>query len=115
LLRCFDEQTRDGELSGPEALREARGIDVAFGDDDDVPQLVAQRLLEQSGGPAWSQLPSRGRRRLKDRAKKWLNTEAVARMTADRLAKRDADGDIRLWLTAIAWLCGLHNESAFSA
>jgi hypothetical protein len=93
----------------PHALLEARGIDIAFGDHDDVPQLVAQRMLELSGGPVWSELPSRGRRRLRDRAKKWLNTEAVARMTAARLAERDPDGDIRLWLTTIAWMAGLHN------
>jgi hypothetical protein len=96
----------------PQSLREARGIDITFGDDDDVPQLVAQRMLEQSGGPAWSVLPSRGRRRLKDRTKKWLNVEAVERMTADRLAQRDPDRDGRRWLTTIAWMCGLHDGSA---
>jgi hypothetical protein len=99
----------------PQTLHEARGIDVKFGDEDDVAELVAQRMLEQSGGPAWAELPSRGRRRLKNRAKKWLNTEAVARMTADRLAQRDPDADIRLWLTTIACLCGLHDGSTCSA
>jgi hypothetical protein len=86
----------------PDALRQARGIEVEFGDHDDVPRLVARRQLEQTGGPAWSELPSRGRRRLKNRVKKWLNTEAAARMTPDRLAARDPDGDVRLWLTNIA-------------
>lgn len=93
----------------PQSILEVRGIAVTFGDHDDVPQLVAQRMLELSGGPVWSDLPSRGRRRLRDRAKKWLNTEAVARMTAARLAERDPDGDIRLWLTTIAWMVGLQD------
>ena len=86
----------------PEALREARGLELHFGDDDDVPQLVARELLEQAGGPDWSALPSRSRRRLKDRAKRWLNTDAVSRMTPERLAARDPHGDVRSWLTAIA-------------
>jgi len=90
----------------PDCLQEARGIDLDFGDDDDVPRLVAQCLLERSGGPVWSDLPARGRRRLRDRAKKWLNTEAVSRMTPSRLAERDPDNDVRLWLTTIAWLGG---------
>lgn len=92
-----------------ESLREVRGVDVDFGDDDDVPQLVASQLLKQSGGPPWSELSSRGKRRLKNRAKKWINTEAVSRMTVQRLADRDPDGDIRLWLTTIAWLAGFHS------
>src|ERR1700730_3213154 len=58
----------------PEALRESRGLELAFGDEDDVPLLVARSLLEGMGGPDWSALPSRSRRRLKDRAKRWLNT-----------------------------------------
>lgn len=93
----------------PESLREARGVEVDFGDDDDVPQLVASQLLKQSGGPLRSELPSRGRRRLKNHVKRWINTAAVSRMTAQRLADRDPDCDIRLWLTTIAWLAGFHS------
>lgn len=85
-----------------EALREARGLDVAFGDHDDIPQLVARFLIERAGGPDWSALPARSRRRLKDRAKRWLNTEAISRMTVTRLTQRDPAGDIRSWLTTIA-------------
>jgi len=90
-----------------ESLREVRGINVDFGDDDDVPALVARHLLERSGDPPWSDLSSRARRRLRNRAKIWLNRQAVSRMTAQRLTARDPDGDIRLWLTTIGWLAGL--------
>jgi len=86
------------------ALQEARGLDIAFGDSDDVPLLVARSLPEQTGGPDWSCLPSRSRRRLKDRAKRWLNTDAVNKMTPERLAERDPKGDVRSWLTAISEL-----------
>lgn len=90
----------------PQVLHEVRGLDVTFGDDDDVSQLVARSLLERSGGPDWCDLPSRTRRRLKDRAKKWLNTEAVSRMTPERLERRDPDGDVRGWLLAIQEMVG---------
>jgi len=35
----------------PKTLRESRGLELAFGDWDDVPLLVARTLLEKSGGP----------------------------------------------------------------
>jgi hypothetical protein len=89
-----------------QSLREVRDIDVEFGDEDDVPELVASHLLQQSGGPPWRELPSRSKRRLKNCAKRWLNRLAVSRMTVQRLAARDPDGDIRLWLTTIGWLGG---------
>ena len=42
------------------------------------------------------------RRRLRYKAKKWLNTRAVEQMTAARLAERDPDGEVRAWLATIA-------------
>ncbi|MBI3860966.1 MAG: ATP-dependent endonuclease [Planctomycetia bacterium] len=84
-----------------QAIREARGIDVEFGDHDDVAQIVAARFLESRGGPELPRLPSRARRRLIGSVKGWLNTEAVDRMTAQRLASRDPTGEVRMWMKAI--------------
>lgn len=83
------------------ALKEVRGIDVLFGDKDDVPQLAASALLKQAGGPDWLELNSRSRRRLRNLAKKWLNTDTVERMTVERLAERDPAGEVRSWLMTI--------------
>jgi hypothetical protein len=44
------------------------------------------------------------RKRLRDKAKKWLNTRAVEQMTVARLAERDSSGEIRSWLATIAKL-----------
>ncbi len=55
-----------------ESLREVRGIDLDFGDEDDVPELVASHLLQQSGGLAilvGTQLITQQSRRLKNLAK----------------------------------------------
>ena len=86
-----------------EAIRQARDIDVSFGDQDDVPLLVASCLLKKSGGD-WANLNSRSRRRLRNCAKRWLNTAAVEQMTAERLAERDPAGEIEAWLMTIGEL-----------
>jgi hypothetical protein len=88
----------------PQVIKEVRGIDVHFGDHDDVAQLAAGALQKRAGGPDWSDLKSRTRRRLRNLAKKWLNTEAVDRMTVERLAERDPAGEVRSWLITICRL-----------
>jgi hypothetical protein len=87
----------------PGAIFEARGITVEFSDVEIVADLVARRLHEREGNqPAWDNLSPRTRKRRRNRAKRWLNTTAVERMTAERLAERDPDGEIRSWLETIA-------------
>ena len=88
-----------------DAIREARGVDVRFSDDDDVADLVAERcFLRQHPGDHWGELSTRARRRLRNRAKSWLNTLAVDRMSVARFAERDPAGEIRGWLRMIAKL-----------
>jgi hypothetical protein len=92
----------------PRCLFEARGIEVDFGDDDDVPELVAKRCYRSPAGePAWENLTGRAHKRCRERAKRWLNREAVERMTPDRLAERDPVGEVRGWLMVMAELVGL--------
>jgi hypothetical protein len=87
------------------ALREARGVEVRFGDREAVAALVARQLYEAPGpGVPWEELPPRCQRRLRERAKHWLNTLAVDRMTPQRLAERDPQGEVTSWLRAIAGL-----------
>ncbi len=90
-----------------DAIREARGVDVRFSDDDDVADLVAERcFLRQHLGDRWGELSTRARRRLRNRAKSWLNTLAVDRMSVARFAERDPAGEIRDWLWMTAELAG---------
>jgi len=88
-----------------QAIQEAGGVKVQFTDEDDVPDLVAQACYERST-PAmpWESLPARARRRYRNHVKRWLNTRAVDRMTSERLAERDPQGEVRSWLLAIAEL-----------
>lgn len=89
----------------PAAILEANGIELRFGDFEDVPELAAQAWYAQRHEAiAWSALPSRTRKRLRDRAKRWLNTYAVDCMTPERLSERDPTSEIRNWLVTIGAL-----------
>ncbi len=91
----------------PAAIFEASGISIAISDDENVPELVARHAHEFRGASvSWEQLPIRTRKRLRDKAKKWLNGRAVEHMTPERLAAFDRDGEVRTWLAIIASLSG---------
>jgi len=82
---------------------EASGVSVMFSDEDNVPELVARRVNERhASGIPWDELSDRARKRLRNKAKKLLNTRAVEKMTAARLAERDNRAEVRTWLTTIA-------------
>src|SRR5690606_7219315 len=86
----------------PEAVRECRGLSVSWDDDESVPEHIARHLFEARGpGREWDSLSYRARRRLRDRAKRWLNTEAVDRMTPERLREGDPGGEILSWLRSL--------------
>jgi hypothetical protein len=93
----------------PETVRECRNLALDWTDDESVPELVARNLFTLAGsGNDWRALPYRARRRLRDRAKGWLNTEAAEHMTVTRLRERDPHGEVESWLRAVGELlaCG---------
>jgi hypothetical protein len=93
-----------------EAIREASGLQLSFGDSDDVAELAARASLQPGHHAGWESLSKRARRRLRDRAKKWLNREAADCMTPERVAERDPDGEVIGWLRTIARLVGVESE-----
>jgi hypothetical protein len=90
----------------PLAVCETSGVDVAFGDFDDVPAIAAIAQLRQGDARKWEELSHRARRRLRHKTKKWLNRQAVDQMTPALLAERDPHREVRGWLTTIADLAG---------
>jgi hypothetical protein len=87
----------------PSAIREASGLELSFTDDDSVADLAAaKRYTQQCGQPPWDELEPRVRKRRRNRAKKWLHTKAVDRMTPNLLAESDPNGEVISWLQAIA-------------
>jgi hypothetical protein len=107
--RCAAFVTRHRALENylhPDAIREARGLEIRFSDQDDVAALAAQAKLALHSSVAWASLTRRARQRLRNRAKAWLNTHAADRMTPERLAERDPAGEIPQWLATIGRFAG---------
>lgn len=86
----------------PQAIFEASGVSVDFGPDDNVAEVVARQRLNDKGVLRdWHSLTTRTRKRLRDRAKHWLNRQAVDGMTAPRLREQDPNGEVVGWLRII--------------
>ena len=95
------------------AVFAASGIQVTFGDDDDLADRVAERqYLARHPLCCWPELPPRSRRRRRNRVKNWLNSSAVSLMSAQQFAERDPAGEIRQWLIAIGELVAGASQSA---
>ncbi len=89
----------------PEAVFEVSGLRVEFSGDDDVAELVVRKAYEQHPEHLlWEAIPARARKRRRDKAKAWLNSQVAERMTPQRLAERDPEGEVRSWLETIARL-----------
>ena len=91
----------------PRAVEEVSSLDLTYGDDDDVAELVARACFErQDHELAWNELPGRARKRCRETAKRWLNRQAVERMTPELLDERDPEREVRGWLAAIGEMVG---------
>jgi hypothetical protein len=92
---CTAVLTSKGEMENylhPDAIFAARAIRLSFGDFDDVPEMAARGVHENSGsGRPWDDLEPGDRNKKQSRAKLWLNTEAASMMTP-HLAARDLWG-----------------------
>ncbi|MEQ8788433.1 MAG: ATP-dependent endonuclease [Pirellulaceae bacterium] len=97
----------------PQAIQDSGGACVEFSDFDSPPEILAQaNYCQTCPSLPWEQLPYRARRRLTNRVKRWLNTQAVEYMTPELLAERDPDGEVASWLQAIQRLAGLADVTA---
>ncbi|HVC96462.1 MAG TPA: ATP-dependent endonuclease [Pirellulales bacterium] len=86
----------------PLAVQEVSSLDMTFGDEEDVADLVARLCFErQDHELPWEDLPGRAKKRCRETAKRWLNRQAVERMTPRLVDERDPDGEVRGWLEAI--------------
>jgi hypothetical protein len=88
----------------PAAIKAVRPeVDIAFGDFDDVPLLVARAVhCASNSSKPWDEL---GREKKDEKikgAKRWLNEEATGQMTPTMLDERDPTGEVRGWLNWIS-------------
>jgi putative ATP-dependent endonuclease of the OLD family len=92
-----------------EAIRESsHHIDVIVGDDNSIPELVAEAVHNGAlgAGTVWVHLEEAKKKKKISSVKRWLNDEAASRMTVERLVERDPHGDLENWLRRVGELCG---------
>ena len=86
----------------PHAIAAAGNIPVEFDDFDSVAEIVAKRIHQRGfDDTPWEQLAPRSRKRLANRAKRWLNTRVAEQMTPALLDQQDSQGEVRSWLQTI--------------
>jgi predicted ATP-dependent endonuclease of OLD family len=86
----------------PLCIQDVFGFPVAFGDMDDVPEVVASIVHANSGSPTtWVDLTDEKRKKKLGRAKRRLNSEVAQRMTWQYIQEADTNGDIIRWLEGI--------------
>ena len=106
--RCRAVLTRKRSLENylhATAIKAAGEVDVTFKDFDPAAKVVAKGLYQRGlDDTPWELLPPRARRRMANRAKRWLNTKAADHMTVELLRHRDPDGEIVSWLQTIGRL-----------
>jgi len=106
--RCRAVLTRKRSLENylhATAITAAGDVDITFDDFDPAAEVAAKSLYQRGlDGTPWELLPPRARRRMANRAKRWLNTKAADHMTVDLLRDRDPDGEVISWLKAIGRL-----------
>ena len=85
-----------------EAVHATRGIRIEFGDQDNVPDVLAQGLYHrQDRRVAWENIELHKRRRRRAKAKRSLNTQIASCMTAELLAERDPEDEVVGWIRTI--------------
>jgi hypothetical protein len=83
----------------PQAIEAAGGFVISFDDFDCVAEIAAKQLYQQGViDRPWELHSQRARSRMTNRAKRWLNTEAVSHMTTKLLRERDPEDELIGWL-----------------
>lgn len=81
------------------------GLSSNFGDFDDAPAAVAQKVHVVSGSPnLWADLDANTREKKIANAKANLNNVAASLMTKERLDQVDPDGHVLGWFTQMKQL-----------
>ena len=117
ILQSLDDRPRSvGRLTSkrsaenylhPAAIADVCGVEIEFGDQDDVVGLLARAIHQRWNGGSWDRLTPSQRRRRMAKAKKRLNTQVASQMIPAHLAERDPTGEVAGWLHSITELASL--------
>ena len=87
----------------PSLINSTYNIDINFGDDDDVPSLVAQKVYEsQNPTQLWDAIAKDKQNKKISQCKKRLSNEVASQMTYQLFSERDVNKDVEKWLREIA-------------
>lgn len=67
----------------------------------DVPNIVARRLYETTPEKLWDNLDEIQKKKRESKVKKLLNTQAVEKMTIERLIERNALDEFKTWFNSL--------------
>lgn len=85
-----------------DAISEIYGFVITFGNNDDVPMMVAKEVHQRSGSPnIWDSLNPDVQKKKESQAKKRLNNEVASKMTIERVKQQDPRNEIETWLKVI--------------
>lgn len=84
-----------------DCIQNVFGLAVAFGDMDDVPEIIASAVHNAASPNPWETLNNEDKKRKMSRAKRRLNIEVSQQMTWAQIQAADANGDIISWLEEI--------------
>jgi hypothetical protein len=90
----------------PDAIAEGLNCPpITFGDQDDVPEIVASAVHAAEGTTPWQQLDEEPKRKKVSGPKKRLSDAAARCMTHQRLTERDPNGELQKWFERLAEMC----------
>ncbi|MBV6420410.1 MAG: hypothetical protein DAHOPDDO_01652 [Ignavibacteriaceae bacterium] len=85
----------------PDCIRAVFGFPVTFGDQDDVPEIVASTVHNATSPNPWGGLDNYLKKKKMNNAKRRLNREVTQQMTWAQIQAADPNGNIIAWLEAI--------------
>ena len=74
-----------------QAVKDGIGVELDFGDDDDVPKLISQTLAKEPTGRQWNSKTVKGK----------LADHAFPKMTAALIEQRDSEGEVEKWMRRV--------------
>ena len=85
----------------PDCIQAVFGFPVAFGDMDDVPEIVASTQHNAASPNPWNTLDEIDKKKKMSNAKRRLNRDVTQQMTWAQIQAADPNGDVIRWLEAI--------------
>lgn len=85
----------------PTRIQAVFGHLIAFGDFDDVPEIIAREVHNASSPNPWNTISEKDKKQKMSNAKRRLNRDVAQQMTYADIQASDPNNDIIGWLTAI--------------